>query len=123
MLSFSLKGQGNACKMKIEPPISCFEGDTFINYAYSNKIVFNKISDGNLKYKVRLEGKNDPDLKVDLRVESGLSILEAPEGVLEGVIPEEQRHLEFYITLESPNCGEKNAYFFVQIEDGEPLTF
>ena len=25
--------------------------------------------------------------------------------------------------LQSPNCGEKNAYFFVEIEDGEPLSF
>ena len=109
--------------MKVEPPICCFEGDTFINYSYSNKIVFHKISEGNLKYKVRMEGKNDPDLKIDLRVDGGSSINDTPDGILEGTILDNQKELDFFITMESPNCGDKNAYFFVSIEDGEPLTF
>jgi len=86
MISFSLKGQGNACNMKVSPPICQFEGDTFINYPYSNKVTLQKISEGNLKYKVRLEGQNDPDLKVDFRVSGGTGITEAHNGVLEGVI-------------------------------------
>ena len=53
--------------MKVSPPVSYFEGDRFIGHKYSNTVKFLKISDGDVKYRVRLEGQNDPDLKVDLR--------------------------------------------------------
>ena len=43
--------------------------------------------------------------------------------MLEGTISGAEGEVEFELTMESPNCGEKNAYFFVEIEDGEPITF
>ena len=96
MISFSLKGQGNACKMKVEPPVSVLEGDSFINYAYSHRVCFKKLSEGNLKYKVSLEGKNDPDLIVDLRANE-LSIQDS--GSLEGTIQAAQTELELVLVL------------------------
>lgn len=106
--------------MKVSPPISYFESDCFIGHQYENKIKFIKISDGDVKYRVRLEGQNDPDMKVDLRTGSQ-SLSE--HGVIEGVISGSTGHLEFDLSIMSPNCGDKNAYFFVEIEDGEPITF
>jgi hypothetical protein len=108
--------------MRVSPPISFFEGDCFIGHSYENKVKFLKISDGDVKYRVRLEGKNDPDLKVDLR-SGGQSLSNTEGGVMEGVIQGSAGEIEFEMSMESPNCGEKNAYFFIEIEDGEPLSF
>lgn len=82
--------------MKVEPPVSVFEGDTFINHPYSHRVSFKKISEGNLKYKVTLEGKNDPELLVDLRA-NGMSIQDT--GSLEGVIESATKELEFDLVL------------------------
>jgi len=38
MLQFNLRGQGNSCRVEVEPPLSFFEGDTFINHEYSKTV-------------------------------------------------------------------------------------
>lgn len=34
MIQFNLRGQGNSCKVEVEPSYCQFQGDTFINYEY-----------------------------------------------------------------------------------------
>ena len=35
MIQFNLRGQGNSCKVEVSPPVTFFEGDTFINKTYT----------------------------------------------------------------------------------------
>jgi hypothetical protein len=56
MIQFNLRGQGNSCRVEIEPPISFFEGDTFINQDYSKTVRLCKPTEGVVKYKLHLEG-------------------------------------------------------------------
>lgn len=58
MISFNLRGQGNSCRVEIEPPITTFDGDTFIDHEYRKKIELRKPTEGVVKYKLRLEGQN-----------------------------------------------------------------
>jgi len=38
MVQFNLRGQGNSCKVEVEPAYCRFEGDTYINYDYSQEV-------------------------------------------------------------------------------------
>ena len=35
MIMFNLRGQGNSCKVCVDPPVTFFEGDTYIDTSYS----------------------------------------------------------------------------------------
>ena len=35
MIMFNLRGQGNSCKVGVEPSFTSFEGDTYINNTYT----------------------------------------------------------------------------------------
>jgi hypothetical protein len=51
MIQFNLRGQGNSCKVEIEPSSYClFEGDTYINYEYTQDVKLKKRSEGQVKY-------------------------------------------------------------------------
>jgi hypothetical protein len=58
MIQFNLRGQGNSCKVEVEPAFCRFQGDTFINHTYEQEIILKKRSEGQVKYKLRLEGKS-----------------------------------------------------------------
>lgn len=46
----------------------------------------------------------------------------AEGGVIIGQIKNE-RQIELEVSISSSECGEKMAYFFIEIDDGEPATF
>ena len=66
MMMFNLRGQGNSCKVEVEPSLCQFEGDSYINYQYSRTVTLKKRSEGKVRYELRLEGKNRESLHVDL---------------------------------------------------------
>ena len=63
LLHFNLRGQGNFCELEIDPPIVFFEEELFINSQPLIKtITLKKKSDGNLRFRIRLEGKSSENL-------------------------------------------------------------
>ena len=44
MIQFNLRGQGNSCKVNVHPPITIFEGDTFMNTVYTETVQFLKLT-------------------------------------------------------------------------------
>lgn len=58
MIQFNLKGQGNSCKVEVEPSYCRFDGDTFINKEYVKEIKLKKRSEGQVNYTMCLEGKS-----------------------------------------------------------------
>jgi len=69
LLSMNLKGQGNSCQVVLEPDILFFEGDMFINHAYTKSVKLRKDYDGVVYYKLRMEGKSSEGLSVDLKTQ------------------------------------------------------
>jgi len=67
MIQFNLRGQGNSCKVEVEPSYALFEGDTYINHEYSQDVVLKKRSEGQVRYQLRLEGKNRSSFDVDIQ--------------------------------------------------------
>ena len=67
MIQFNLRGQGNSCKVEVEPSYALFEGDTYINHEYSQDVVLKKRSEGQVRYQLRLEGKNRSSFEVDIQ--------------------------------------------------------
>jgi hypothetical protein len=79
-----------------------------------------KAYEGSVKYELRLEGKNSESLSVDIRTQ-GQSLMQN-NGVIKNEIKSD-KYIDLDITLSSAECGEKVAYFFIQIEDGQPVSF
>jgi len=67
MIQFNLRGQGNSCKVEVEPSFCQFEGDTYINYEYSQDVKLKKRSEGQVRYMLRLEGKNKKSFDIDIQ--------------------------------------------------------
>jgi hypothetical protein len=88
LIQFNLRGQGNSCRVDIDPPIIFFEGDCFINHPYTQKVRVKKDYEGSVKYKLRLEGKNSESLYVD--VEAQGQSLERNGNLLQGEIKNEK---------------------------------
>lgn len=84
MISFNLRGQGNSCKIQVEPSFCEFEGDTYINHEYRQTLNLYKRSEGKVNYQIRLEGKNRDTFEVD--VESQGVKLSQTDGVIRGEI-------------------------------------
>ena len=34
-----------------------------------------------------------------------------------------EKEIDIELTIKSSECGEKIAYFFIEVEDGSPLSF
>jgi hypothetical protein len=66
MIQFNLRGQGNSCKVEVEPSYCQFEGDTYINHEYSQNVKLCKRSEGQVRYTMRLEGKNKDTFDIDV---------------------------------------------------------
>lgn len=119
MITFNLRGQGNSCKVEVEPPISFFEGDLFINQKYSQTIRVNKITQGVVKYKLNLEQVNKETFNVTLKTQN--MTLADRNDVIEGVIKD--NFIDVEVTVESSETGSSRAYFYIEIEDGPPVSF
>lgn len=119
IMHFNLRGQGNSCQVAVEPPITIFEGDRFINHEYRRNVQLKKMTNGVVKYKLRLEGQNrafDIDIKA-----AGVSLNAQPNGVIQGEISVDSIDIEFII--KSEQRGIALAYFYIEIEDGPPISF
>jgi len=98
------------------------EGDTFINYNYKETVQLRKLTQGKVHYKLRMEAKNKESLQVDIRAR-GQSLVNNG-GILEGTIEDSgSGSIDLDIHLKSDECGKAIAYFFVEIEDGPPVSF
>jgi hypothetical protein len=67
-----------------------------------------------------MEGKSSTAFNVDIRTQ-GLSLQDS-NGVIEGEIRNE-KEIDLEVTFSSSVCGEQMAYFFVEVQDGAPLSF
>lgn len=85
MIQFNLRGQGNSCKVEVEPSYCQFQGDTFINYEYQRVVQLKKRSEGQVKYQLRMEGKNKESFDIDILAQ-GRSLKEQEGQVIHGVI-------------------------------------
>jgi len=121
IIQFNLRGQGNSCQVDVEPPISFFEGDTFIGQEYHQSVKLRKVSEGAIKYTMRMEGKNRETFSVDLRAQ-GHTMSSATGGVLVGEISSSDS-ITLDLTISSDEIGPAIAYFFIEIEDGAPISF
>lgn len=119
IMHFNLRGQGNSCQVAVEPPITFFEGDTFIRHEYRRTVQLRKMTNGVVKYKLRLEGQNRP-FDIDIKA-AGESLNAQPNGVISGEISVDSIDLEFII--KSEQRGIALAYYYVEIEDGPPISF
>ena len=119
MIQFNLRGQGNSCKVDVSPPVTFFEGDTFINQTYRQTVQLNKLTQGMVKYKLRMEAKNREsfDCKVKIQGKS----LKNDNDVIEGELSEDT--IDIDIAIKSKECGKALAYFYIEIEDGPPVSF
>lgn len=119
ILQFNLRGQGNSCQVAVEPPITIFEGDNFVHKEYNRTVSLKKITQGIVKYKLRLEGQNR-DFKIDLEVD-GIKLSDLPNGVIEGALKSDEISLQY--SIQSEERGLALAYFYIEIEDGPPISF
>ena len=105
----------------MSPPIAIVEGDTFINETYTTMVSLIKQTQGTIKYKLRMTSKSHPFLKVQLTNSKGAT-LTCLGDVIEGEVLEEGAS-DFEIELSCSECGPAEALFYIEIEDGSPLSF
>lgn len=118
-MHFNLRGQGNSCQVAVEPPITIFEGDMFIRHEYRRTVHLKKMTNGIVKYRLRLEGQNRPfDINI---LAGGVSLNEQEDDMIQGEIAVDAIDLEFVI--KSQVCGIALAFFYIEIEDGPPISF
>lgn len=67
MIVFNLRGQGNSCKVKVDPPVSIFEGDLFVDKKYTQQVRIVKLTQGLVKYTLRMEQVNRPTMSVQVK--------------------------------------------------------
>ena len=84
MIQFNLRGQGNSCKVQVDPPIAFFEGDTYIQQTYSQTVQLQKLTEGVVKYNLRMESKNRESFKVVARIQGNRLSDQCP--IVEGEI-------------------------------------
>lgn len=80
------------------------------------------MSDGVVKYALRLEGKNKSAFNVDIISEDGQQLSQQEDGAIRGIIKDTD-NIELNIIVSSTEVGKCNAYFHVEIEDGAPISF
>jgi hypothetical protein len=119
MIQFNLRGQGNSCKVEVSPPITFFEGDTFINQEYTQKVRLQKLTQGTVKYQLRMEAKNRQSFHCAVSVQGKTLMNE--NDVLKGELTQDE--VDISISMNSQECGKALAYFYIEIEDGPPVSF
>lgn len=98
MIQFNLRGQGNSCKVEVEPSYCLFEGDTYINHEYTQDVILKKKSEGQVRYTLRLEGKNRQSFEVDVQTQ-GKSLTTSEGGVIHGVIEASEDEINLKIVV------------------------
>jgi hypothetical protein len=87
---------------------------------YSKKIKLMKQYKGSVKYQISLEGKSSKDLTVDLSAQGNTL---SSSGNLIKAEMKDQDEVELEVKILSKACGPSHAFFYVDIEDGAPLSF
>jgi hypothetical protein len=67
-----------------------------------------------------LEGKSSEDLTVDLCTQG--QRLSQNNWIIQGEIKIE-KEIDLEIFMSSKDVGEKSAFFYIEVEDGEPVSF
>ena len=96
----------------------------FINQTYTKTVKLRKDYDGIVYYKLRMEGKSSENLKVDLRTQ-GFQITSIGSdlgGIIESKIASD-KEIEIEITISSTECCEQTAFFYIEVQDGAPISF
>jgi hypothetical protein len=124
LLSLNLKGQGNSCQVFLEPEILFFEGDLFINHAYTKTVRLRKDYEGIVYYKLRMESKSNEHLQVDLRSQGHTIQIMGTDlgGLIESKI-QSDKEIEIELTIRSSECGDMSGFFYIEVQDGAPLSF
>jgi hypothetical protein len=66
-----------------------------------------------------MEGKNSENFLVDIKAQGQLL---SETGIIQGEIKNE-KEIELEISISSTECGEKMAYFFIEVDDGASENF
>lgn len=120
LFQFALSGQGNFKQLQMDPPILVFPEDLYIGKSYSEKVILKKDSEGDIKYYVRIEGKNDADFKVEIKDKAGNKCDD--DSMMEHLMDTE-REMELTVSIECKTRGLKTAYLMVDVDDGVPMSF
>lgn len=67
-----------------------------------------------------MESKNRDTFKCDVRVQGGQTLTDATD-MIEGEISKDS--IDFQIQIKSEDCGKAIATFYIEIEDGPPVSF
>ena len=73
-----------------------------------------------MNYKLRMESKNRDTFKCDVRVQGGQTLTDNHD-MIEGEISTDS--VDFQIQISSQECGKAIACFYIEIEDGPPVSF
>jgi hypothetical protein len=71
---------------------------------------------------MRLEGKNKESFNIDVQTQ-GKSLRTAQDGIIHGVIDAADSHIDLKIVVSSKDRGDCSAFFYIEIEDGAPVSF
>jgi hypothetical protein len=101
-----------------------FEGDMFINHTYTKSLKLKKDYEGIVSYKLRMEGKSSPDFRVTLKTQGyTIESLGNDMGAIIDSKIQSDKEIEIELTIESAECGDQSAFFFIEVNDGAPLSF
>lgn len=79
-----------------------------------------KMTQGVVRYKLRMESKNRDCFTCNVHVQGGKTLTDSND-LIEGEISTDM--LDFTIEIKSSECGKAVACFFIEIEDGPPVSF
>ena len=68
-----------------------------------------------------MTSKSKTSLGVVLKTKEGKELTNF-DDIIEGVISDEGS-VDFEIEINSPDCGPAEAQFYIEVEDGSPLSF
>ena len=91
MIQFNLRGQGNSCKVEVNPPVTFFEGDTYVGQTYTQTVQFVKLTQGVVNYKLRMEAKNRNTFDCKVKIQD--QELQDDNDVLEGQLRLQMVHM------------------------------
>lgn len=78
------------------------------------------MTQGVVHYKLRMESKNRDSFSCDVMIQGGKTLRDDTE-MIEGEISEDC--LDLKIQIKSSECGKALACFYIEIEDGPPVSF
>lgn len=96
----------------------------FINHKYHKSLKLRKDYEGVVYYKLRMEGKASENMVVEFKAQ-GQTIRSSGTdlgGIIDSSISSD-KEIDIELTIESTECGDMSAYFYIEVQDGAPLSF